>query len=251
MDYNEFVTDNFKQRHMGILLDNSETINSTYTAVFPSDTVLNQILASGTKDTLLLTYLPMVWDIRAEKAFTDINPELLPELRERRVSIYSVHVPWAKNPKYGPSPTLAKALGANTEKTFARGFGIIGRTSAKTTVQLDEKLSRIVKHRTSLYQYGDKKITGKRVALVSGRGSQTKIVNEIADLGINTYITGVTVVNEYTREAHETAKQKGINIIGATSYSTEKYACIAMCKYFENLGLPSQFEEDEPVLEDL
>ena len=46
-------------------------------------------------------------------------------------------------------------------------------------------------------------------------------------------------------------KEHNINIIGATHYSTEKFACIEMCKYFERLGLPCKYIDDIPVLEDL
>ena len=36
-----------------------------------------------------------------------------------------------------------------------------------------------------------------------------------------------------------------------THYSTEKFACIALCDYFEELGLNCEFIEDNPVLEDI
>ena len=32
MDFNDYVSDNFKTRYMGILLDNSEAVNFVYTA---------------------------------------------------------------------------------------------------------------------------------------------------------------------------------------------------------------------------
>ncbi len=44
MDFNEYISDNFKKCYMGLLLDNTEEINSVYTAVFPSDLVLNKII---------------------------------------------------------------------------------------------------------------------------------------------------------------------------------------------------------------
>ena len=250
MDY-EFVTDDFKQRHMGVVLDNSEEISSVFTAVWPSDLVLSRVLGSETRGALVFTYLPMVWDIRAERAFTDINPELLPGLRERRVSLYSLHVPWAKHREYGPSPNLARALGVSIERAFADGVGVIGITDAETTGQFRENVSSILGHRTKLYEYGVREIAGRRLAVVGGHGCQVRIIREIVDLGIDTYVTGVTVRNVYTKEAHEIAERNGVNIIGGTSYSTEKFGCISACDYFRGLGLPSVFLEDEPVFEDL
>ena len=49
MDYNEYISNNFRKRFMGVLLDNSIDIESVYTAVFPSDLVLDKILKSGKK----------------------------------------------------------------------------------------------------------------------------------------------------------------------------------------------------------
>jgi hypothetical protein len=51
--------------------------------------------------------------------------------------------------------------------------------------------------------------------------------------------------------SHKFAEDNRINILGGTHYPTEKYACKAICEYFMRLGLPSEFIEDKPVLEDL
>jgi putative NIF3 family GTP cyclohydrolase 1 type 2 len=77
------------------------------------------------------------------------------------------------------------------------------------------------------------------------------VFREIVERKINIFVTGVTALNNYSREAHEFAKENKINIIGATHYSTEKFACIAMCDYFKKRGLPCEFIEDKPILEDM
>ena len=100
-------------------------------------------------------------------------------------------------------------------------------------------------------KYGSDKIKDQKVALIAGGGNEIEIIQEIIDLGINTYVTGITALNEYSKEVHEFEKENGINIIGGTHYSTEKFACIALCKYFKKLGLNCEFLEDFPVLEDL
>ena len=97
MDFNEYISDNFKKRYMGILLDNSQGINSVYTAVLPSNNVLNKILELSKEDVLLVTHHPMIWDIRNTPVFQDINPALLPTLKQQKISIYTIHVPLDKN----------------------------------------------------------------------------------------------------------------------------------------------------------
>jgi len=64
-------------------------------------------------------------------------------------------------------------------------------------------------------------------------------------------VTGITVENDYSARAHEIARERRISLLGATHYSTEKFACIEMCNYFAKLGLPSEFVPGKPCLQDL
>jgi len=254
--YNKFINENFRKRRNGVLLDNTKEIKYVFTAVFPSDEVLTKILKSRKHDVLLVTHHPMVWDIRkAPNVFTNINPKLLPKLKERRISIYTLHVPLDKNGKYSTTVNLAKALGIIQEGEFLKYFGVkvgvIGRTKLKTSEQLEDKLASVVEHKTKLWKYGRTGIENGKVALGAGGGNEVSVLQEVVRLKINTYITGITALNDYSRKAHEFAKENKINIIGGTHYSTEKFACISLCDYFENIGIPCEFIEDKPILEDL
>ena len=255
MDFNKYISQNFKQRHMGILLDNSQEINSVYTAVFPSDLVLNKILKLGKKGVLLIVHHPMVWDITSPKIFLDINPKLLPKLKQQNISIYAIHVPLDKNGEYSTTTSLAKALEIVPEGEFYEYFGvkvgIYGKTDLKTPEELADKFSTIIEHETKLWKYGTDEIRDQNVALIAGGGNEIDIIQEIVDLGINTYVTGITALNDYSQNVHEFEKEKGINVIGGTHYSTEKFACMALCKYFQEIGLNCEFIKDKPLLEDL
>lgn len=253
LDFNKFVCENFKKRHMGLFLDNSENIERVFTAVFPSDHVLKKVLKH--KNSLLVLHHPMVWDLRKPKAFTDINPKFLPKLKERCISVYVLHVPLDKNGKYSTSVNLAKALGVDLFDEFFDYYGVrvgvIGKTKCKTVQELSKQLSLAVGHKVKAYEYGSDKILSNKVALVGGGGNEPKTYDELAKLMVNTFITGITVLNDHSKEAHAMAKKCKINIIGGTHYSTEKFACISLCNYFKKLGLPCEFIEDEPCMEDL
>lgn len=256
MDFNEYISDNFKKRHMGVLLDNSKEIKTVYTAVFPSDKVLKEILESGENNILLFTHHPMIWDIRkAPKIFSNINCNLLPILKIRRISIYTLHVPLDKNGTYSTTMNLANALEIKPEGEFFEYFGvkvgIYGTTELDTPEELTEKLSSVIGHKAKLWKYGLDEIKNHKVALAAGGGNMVEIIKEVVDLNINTYVTGITVLNDFSRNVHEFEKENGINLIGGTHYSTEKFACMAMCNYFINVGLPCKFIEDHPVLEDI
>jgi putative NIF3 family GTP cyclohydrolase 1 type 2 len=68
---------------------------------------------------------------------------------------------------------------------------------------------------------------------------------------VNTLISGLSVKNVYSQAAHELEQVHGINLLGGTHYSSEKFACMAMCEYFRKLGLPAEFVPDTPCLQDL
>jgi putative NIF3 family GTP cyclohydrolase 1 type 2 len=129
--------------------------------------------------------------------------------------------------------------------------GIVGTTDCKTTGELHNLYSKTVGHKTSLYQYGNENIQGKKIALCPGGGNDMFVINEMMERNISTLITGLTIVNDHSRKTHEFEKANRINVLGGTHYSTEKYAPMEMCKYFTDLGLLSEFIEDEPDLFDL
>lgn len=252
----DFLSENYKKRSMGLVCDNSKLINKVYTAVFPTKEVMEKILKDGAEDALLFVHHPSIWDIRnAPKVFSQMDRELLKKFKEKRISIYNLHVPLDSYGKYSTSKTLADALWIKTEKAFAPYFGglcgIIGKTQAKTVAELSHEFEKAVGHKVSLYQYGNKTIKNQRIAVIAGGGNDLEFLQQIADEGVNTFVTGITIQNSHSQKAHDFAKEHKINVLGGTHYSTEKFACIAMCNYFSDLGLQSKFVDDEPVLEDM
>lgn len=256
MDFNEYICENFKKRQLGLVLDNSKEVKRVYTAVFPSDKVLNELLNKGVTDVLLVTHHPMVWDIRkAPKVFADISKNLLKKLKKNRISLYTLHVPLDWFGEYSTGVTFTKALGMKVKEEFldyyGHNAGIIAKTSIKTVMDLKKKFSSVLSHRVKLYKYGTSVVVKGRVGVVAGGGNMKETHEELNKKGVNVLITGISVLNEHSRKVHELAEKYKINIIGGTHYSTEKFACIELCKYFNKLGLDCEFIPEEPVMEDM
>jgi putative NIF3 family GTP cyclohydrolase 1 type 2 len=129
--------------------------------------------------------------------------------------------------------------------------GVFGKIDTETVQDLRKRFQNAVGHEVSLYNHGNDEIKNKTVAVVAGGGNEKDILEEIAKEGINTYVTGVTIKNDFSKEAHDFAKEHKINVLGGTHYSTEKFACISMADYFKKAGLPSEFIEGKPVMEDM
>lgn len=255
----EFVTENFRKSYIGILADNTEEINKVYTAVFPSEKVMQEILKRNEQNILLFTHHPVDWKIReGQSPFVNLNRDLLQKFKENKISIYTLHTPLDRNGEYSTSINFAKALDIAKTGEFAEYFGflsgVIGKTDCKNISEMAKKFKEAVGHDVKIWNYGTDEITDNKVVVVGGGGNDPEILSEVAKLGINTFLTGVTYPNkdyEPSLQAHKVAKENKINMIGGTHYSTEKFACIKMTEYFEKLGIQSEFLQDNPDMGDL
>ena len=140
----EFISDNFKQRSMGLVCDFTDEVNKVYTAVFPSKKVMQKILDDKVENAMLFVHHPSIWDItKAPKTFQQMDKALLERFKEKNISIYNLHVPLDNYSEYSTSKTLANALDIKVEKQFAKYFGalagVIGKTNCKTIEQLKNK----------------------------------------------------------------------------------------------------------------
>lgn len=252
----EFLTENFKQRSMGLVCDFNKEITRVYTAVFPSDKVLQKILDSGAKNALLFVHHPSIWDIRkAPQVFQQMNKDLLRQFKERGISIYNLHVPLDNFGEYSTSKTLADALGITNLKPcspYEGGLaGVIGETKCKTIRELQDVFEKAVGHKINVRHYGDEKIGNGKVVVVAGGGNEVGYLQEAFNDGVKIVVTGISSRNPHSEKNHAYEEKHGINVLGGTHYSTETFACIAMCNYFKKLGLSSEFIKDVPVMEDM
>jgi len=252
----DFLTENFKKRSMGLVCDFAREIKKVYTAVFPSNKVMQKMLDDGVEDAMLFVHHPSIWDItKAPEVFYQMDRDLLQQFKDKRISIYNLHVPLDDYGEYSTSMTFAKVLGIEPGKAFAPYFGslcgVFGKTTLVTVQDLQKKFQEVVGHKVSLYNYGENEIKDGSIALIAGGGNDVDMLEEVAKAGINVFLTGITAKTDYSKKAHEFAGKHGINILGGTHYSTETFACIAMIDYFKKFDLSAEFIEDEPLMEDM
>ena len=251
-----FVCENFAKRSIGLVCDFADEVSSVFCATFPSDSALEYVLDSGVSDALVFSHHAADWDIRKDPVFTQMNPQLLARLRERRISVYVLHTPLDAPSEFSTSTTLAQALGcAVVGEPFGSYngalVGVVGETQVGSARALQEHAAGVVGHAASLYAYGADEIAGGLVGFVGGGGTDAQFFRDAAALGLNTYVTGITALSEYSAKAHGVAKELGVNLIGLSHYSSEKFALLRMVEYFEELGLSAEFIPEEPVLADL
>ncbi|MTI57398.1 MAG: hypothetical protein FH760_21485 [Geosporobacter ferrireducens] len=259
MDFNSYIVPTFKSKYMGLILDNSHNIEKVYTATFPDKEIIERILDTNVFDLLLFSHHAMGYRGNAEGfPFYNIPLAYLEEMKKRRISFYMLHAPLDRNGEYSTSVSLAKALNLEVVDEFCQydniKVGVICKTSFKSVLDFSDHVGKVIGHDIKLRNYGESDIRNGKIAIAAGGGSYPFVATELADLGINVYLTGFTKPLQYfepTMEFHKIVKDNQINVIGATHYSTEKYACISMVDYFEKLGICAAFLEGKYFLEDL
>ena len=259
LELSEFINPEFKKRWIGVMLDNANVIEKVYTAVFPDTPVLDRLLGSNKTDILLFSHHAMGYDPTLEGfPFHNIPVAYLKRLKKRRISFYVSHIPLDKNGPYSTSVNLAKALKLPVVSEFCEYLGckvgVICETSYTRLADLALHVEKNIGHEVRVRQYGGETIEKGRVGIAAGGGCIDFVAREILALGLNTLLTGCTrpiPSFEPNMEFHRIAEANGINLISATHYSTEKYACMAMTSYFRELGLEAEFVEGTPCMEDM
>jgi putative NIF3 family GTP cyclohydrolase 1 type 2 len=259
VEFNEFINPGFRERYIGLMLDNSDNIEKVYTSTIPDNIVLDKILGLNRTDILLFSHHAMGYDPTLEDfPFYNISVTYLKKLKERRISFYVLHIPLDKNGPYSTSMNLAKALQLPVVDEFCEylGFkvGVICETDFTKLADFALHIEKVIGHDIKVRRYGDEIIENGTIAIAAGGGCIDFVARELAALGINTYLTGLTKPMpsfEPGMEFHRIAKENKINLVGATHYSTEKFACIAMVDYFGKLGMEAEFVEGIPCMQDL
>lgn len=251
----KYLHDDFKQCGMGLMCDFTEKIDKVFTTVFLSDKVLSKVLSANITNAMIFSHHPTNWDIEHHNGNYAATEEYIAKLRDRNISIYVLHHPLDNYGEYSTCKTLADSINLTIERPaflYCGAFcGVIGTVDCMSIGELHKQFSEVMGHKTSLYQYGNENIQGERLAVCPGGGNTPFVINEMLSNDIRILITGVTIINDYSKETHKLEKENGINVLGGTHYSSEKFAPMKMCKYFEDLGLPSEFVDDEPNLYDL
>lgn len=239
----------------GLLVDFAQEIEKVYTATFAGSEVLGQLRARGACDCLLFTHHPRSQreEGREPRSFSE---EELAYMKENRISHFSLHLPLDQTGPYSPGVSLARAIGATPYNVFYEEngavMGLFCTGPWRTVHDIRQTAERTLGHPCSLYQYGDAALQDGKIAIMAGGAGETDIFPLLHREGIRLFFTGVTSPSvDWFTSSHAVARSQEISLMGGTHYSTEKFAPMAMCRYFEERGLPAEFIEETPVFSEL
>jgi len=259
----EHVSKSFLKRNEGIMYDNAQEIQKVYTMTFPETNKIDQIINNGEQNVLIFSHHAQSWiseERNGEPLITmeNLSLETLKKMNEQNISLYSIHIPLDNYNDISTGKCFAEALNMQIEKgccLYLKALtGVIGKVQEKNVTDFQKRIENVIGHKSKIYAYGSDEIQNSNVGIVTGWGLDLEVLEEMHEAGINTFLTGFTrklPLNKNIMSAHQFADKNKINLIGATHYSSEKFACIAMVEYFKRLGIKSEFIEGNYSVYDL
>ena len=250
----ERCTDVFDK--IGVQEHNSDLVSKVYTSTFANPTSIENILDRGEEEVMLFCHHPRPPMPSLREGYGEVPPALLARMKEQSVNFFSYHIPLDVAGPYAPGNTLALAMGANPYDSWypqnGAMLGALCQTGFETVEQLERRFAATVGHRVGRYSYGDGRLNGGKFAIMAGIARSTDAYKFLEENGINVLVTGVTAaVVDWCEKIHAAAREHRVTLLGGTHYSTEKFALMAMCGYFRNLGVEAEFIPETPDLREL
>ncbi len=172
---------------------------------------------------LLVVHHGLFWSQR--QPWTGKNYELMRQLVENDVAIYSSHLPLDLHPQLGNNAQLCAALGLRKLQPFfhtKNQFLGLQTVASIPRAELSRRLAKAVGGEVKLLPGGP--TTCRRIGVVTGgAGAEVKLA---AAEGVDTFITG-----EGPHWTYALAEELGVNVLYAGHYATETFGVKALAAH--------------------
>lgn len=234
----------------------ADDVDTVYTATFAGDEVFEKLIELGAENCLLFTHHPVPQREDILAAPQPIAEKWQKMMAERKISLFSYHIPLDRNGPYSPGNNLAKRMGLKPYKEFYEQngvrMGVMCYSDFETAEEAAKCLESVLGNPVKLYNYGGSRLNNGKIAIMCGGAKSTDIYAQLKDEGINLFITGVTNKKaEWVQNIHNSAELNGVSLLGGTHQATEKFAPAEMVRFFEKLGVKSVFIDETPKLSEL
>jgi dinuclear metal center YbgI/SA1388 family protein len=224
----------------GVQLDNRGEIVKVAAAVDFSRRIVEQTVA--TRANLLLVHHGMFWG--GLKPITDQLYDRIAPLIRHDVAVYSSHLPLDAHPDLGNNVLLARELGLEPARGFARfqtiDIGLQGEANVPTQ-ELVERARAIAKRHGGdviATPLTESRAT-RRWAVCTGAGADSHTIQEARDAEVDTLIVG-----EGPHHTAVEAADVGLVIIYVGHYATETFGVRALAAHLaDRFKLPWEFLE--------
>lgn len=245
----------------GLMLDNTREVDRVYLVAFPSQSVLDTIIARevarGAPGAMIFAHHLSDYE-ESDRGTVHIPETQLEELQEHQISYYHCHAPLDCHEEISTSTALANVLGLREQVRFAPYFGgrsavhgVVGKaTNFQTFASRLAKVTDVARLRYDQVRHNGRPVN--HVAVAPG-GADREILDEVARLGCDTLVTGhwwFFAENEDAR-AHRESMQElvrklDMNLLGVSHYASEMVVMRDQLPgWFRDLGLEAEFVPQE------
>jgi dinuclear metal center YbgI/SA1388 family protein len=224
--------DDYDRAANGLQVQNRGAVTRIAAAV--DGTLATVRLAVAAKSDLLLVHHGLFWG--PSHPWTGKRYDLLQELLQGDLAVYSAHLPLDAHPKYGNNAQLCATLGFRSLKPFFCSHG--DSIGFKTTTRIGRsELARKLRQATGaeplLIPGGSDAC--RHIGVVTG-GAGADVV-KAAEEGVDTFITG-----EGPHHTYGQAEELGLNVFYAGHYATETFGVKALAAHLsKKFGVPWSF----------
>jgi putative NIF3 family GTP cyclohydrolase 1 type 2 len=241
----------------GLLLNSTPEVDRVYLIVFPDQAVLDTILALEVEreapGALIFAHHPADFE-ECGRGFIGLQEGQIEDLREHHISYYNCHAPLDCHPEVSTIAALARALklrdGAPFSAHFAGYEGVHGRVSDTEFGEFVERLAEVTE--LPYIRYNQIRFNGQpveHIAVIPGGGDDPRLLQEVRDLGCDTYVTGHWWLSgdyEYAARQREALRalvpSLPMNLIGTSHYASEMVVLRdQMPAWFRNAGIEARF----------
>lgn len=241
----------------GLMLNHADEVDRVYLIVFPSQPVLDTILAleveRGARGALIFAHHPADFE-ESGRGFIKIKEEQIEELRDHRISYYNCHAPLDCHKEISTVIALAKALKLRDLELFSPHHsgmeGVHGRVQDTIFSVFAEHLAEVTD--LPYIRYNQIRFNGQpveHVAVIPGGADHPRHLEMVRDLGCDTFVTGSWwPIGSYEYAARqrevmrELVPQMPMNLLGTSHYASEMVVLRdQMSGWFRNAGIEARF----------
>lgn len=256
IDMNKYFEKLFLKRFNGLMLNNSSVIKKVFGTVFLDKNVLSKIIQKDEEDVLIFSHHP-VEDETSGRGFVAMEEDHLRLMKEKKISIYSLHSPLDMNRKISTAGSIASRFSLNniSHHFEASDFeGVVGELAQPLELKEFLENTKVILN-NSVVNFIDKGRQVNKIAIVPGGGTDPRLIQGAINLGCDTYFTGeyynklkIPYGDEERKTFNKLVGGFDINMVEGSHYSTERLVFVnELSKLFNNIGLSYQFiEQDDP-----
>jgi putative NIF3 family GTP cyclohydrolase 1 type 2 len=227
----------FRKHFNGLMVVGDNLVQTVFAASFPHREILKKFINLSQPGDLLFVHHPIPMECgdpkgNLGKGFIPLDPKLLQQIINKRLSIYSCHAPLDYHRLISTNRSIAQTLSAVIESEFlpyGNGYaGLIGTIQPVSTESLIKKLKSIFS--IPYVDFAGKKLDSiTKIGIVAGGGDEVEYSRKCSIKGCQAYITGEIFSRQISkwaknnfRKIQSYAKSSNLSLIGV-SHSASEY----------------------------